>query len=177
MPAANLEPTTLPRVQGRHKNHVLAARRRIRAVELASRGLTYQAIADELGYANRGDPRPLAVAFAGSGTPCPSSSPSSDSRSMASARRLVRVQAASPHNLSGANFPVSCVFWHPRNRRLGSTRATTFVCTGRWSTTSVSRYSADPGPSIVSSCSRLSYSARASSPVLNQAEVTPLKVA
>ena len=55
MPAANLEPTTLPRVQGRHKTHVLAARRRIRAVELASRGLTYQAIAeDELGYANRG---------------------------------------------------------------------------------------------------------------------------
>ena len=80
-------------------------------------------------------------------------------------------------NLFGANFPVSCMFWNPRNRRFGSIRATTSVGTGRWSTTSVSRYSADPSLSIVSSSNRLSFSARASSPVLNQAEITPLKVA
>jgi|GEM_PF-5232687 len=54
IPAANIDPTTLPRVQGRHKNHMLATPRRTRAVALASRGLTYQAIAHELGYANRG---------------------------------------------------------------------------------------------------------------------------
>jgi len=33
---------------------MLATPRRTRAVALASRGLTYQAIAHELGYANRG---------------------------------------------------------------------------------------------------------------------------
>ncbi len=44
----------LPRVQGRHQNHALAARRRIRAVQLVSEGMTYQQAADELGYANKG---------------------------------------------------------------------------------------------------------------------------
>jgi transposase-like protein len=42
------------RVRGRHRNTALAAWRRTRAVELATQGLTYQQIADELGYANRG---------------------------------------------------------------------------------------------------------------------------
>ena len=44
----------LPRVHGRHKNRALAAARRARAVELKSAGLTYEAIATKLGYANRG---------------------------------------------------------------------------------------------------------------------------
>ncbi|WP_156415570.1 hypothetical protein [Terrabacter sp. Soil811] len=44
----------LPRVTGRHRNRALASARHARAVELATEGLTYQAIADELGYANRG---------------------------------------------------------------------------------------------------------------------------
>ncbi len=44
----------LPRVQGRHQNHALAARRRIRAVQLVTEGMTYQQAADELGYAHRG---------------------------------------------------------------------------------------------------------------------------
>ena len=39
--------------KGRHRNTALAARRRTRAVELATQGLTYQQIADELGYAHR----------------------------------------------------------------------------------------------------------------------------
>ncbi|EWS99639.1 hypothetical protein N865_21725 [Intrasporangium oryzae NRRL B-24470] len=44
----------LPRVDGRHRNMALAAARRARAVELRTQGWTYQQIADELGYANRG---------------------------------------------------------------------------------------------------------------------------
>lgn len=40
--------------RGRHRNKALAAWRRARAVELAIDGRTYQQIADELGYANRG---------------------------------------------------------------------------------------------------------------------------
>ncbi|WP_425474959.1 helix-turn-helix domain-containing protein [Fodinibacter luteus] len=38
---------------GRHQNKALAASRRTRAVELRSEGWTYDAIADELGYAHR----------------------------------------------------------------------------------------------------------------------------
>jgi Homeodomain-like domain len=44
----------LPRVNGRHRNRALAASRRARAIELRAAGLTYQQIAAELGYANRG---------------------------------------------------------------------------------------------------------------------------
>ena len=44
----------IPRVTGRHRNRALAAERRSRAVEMALTGSSYQAIADELGYANRG---------------------------------------------------------------------------------------------------------------------------
>lgn len=44
----------LPRVEGRHRNRALAAARRARAIELRAQGWTYEQIADELGYANRG---------------------------------------------------------------------------------------------------------------------------
>ena len=44
----------LARVNGRHRNRALAASRRVRAVELKAAGLTYEQIAAELGYANRG---------------------------------------------------------------------------------------------------------------------------
>jgi hypothetical protein len=44
----------LPRVNGRHRNRALAASRGVRAVELRAAGLTYEQIAAELGYANRG---------------------------------------------------------------------------------------------------------------------------
>ncbi|MDC5696450.1 helix-turn-helix domain-containing protein [Intrasporangium calvum] len=44
----------LPRVEGRHRNTALAAARRARAIELRTQGWTYQAIADELGYASKG---------------------------------------------------------------------------------------------------------------------------
>lgn len=44
----------MPRVDGRHRNRALASARRARAVELRTHGWTYQAIATELGYANRG---------------------------------------------------------------------------------------------------------------------------
>jgi hypothetical protein len=43
----------LPRVSGRHRNKALATARRTRAVELRTEGWTYDAIADELGYASR----------------------------------------------------------------------------------------------------------------------------
>ena len=43
----------LPRVSGRHRNTALAAARRTRAVELRTQGWTYDAIAEELGYAHR----------------------------------------------------------------------------------------------------------------------------
>ncbi|MFW5471623.1 helix-turn-helix domain-containing protein [Knoellia sp. CPCC 206435] len=43
----------LPRVDGRHRNKALAAARRTRAVELRCQGWTYEAIAEELGYASR----------------------------------------------------------------------------------------------------------------------------
>ena len=44
----------LPLVNGRHRNRALAAARRAPAIQLAPEGRTYQDIADELGYANRG---------------------------------------------------------------------------------------------------------------------------
>ena len=44
----------LPPVHGRHRNRALAAARRAKAVELRTTGLTYDQIAAELGYANRG---------------------------------------------------------------------------------------------------------------------------
>jgi Homeodomain-like domain len=44
----------LPRVNGRHRNRALAASRRARAIQLRAAGRTYQQIATELGYANRG---------------------------------------------------------------------------------------------------------------------------
>jgi pantothenate synthetase len=44
----------LPLVQGRHKNRALAAARRAQAVQLKASGLTYAAIAIDMGYANRG---------------------------------------------------------------------------------------------------------------------------
>jgi hypothetical protein len=44
----------LPRVEGRHRNRALAAARRARAIELRTGGFTYDQIAEELGYANRG---------------------------------------------------------------------------------------------------------------------------
>src|SRR4051794_5281134 len=47
-------PPRMQALRGRHRNTALAAWRRTRAVELATRGHTYQQIADELGYANRG---------------------------------------------------------------------------------------------------------------------------
>src|SRR4051794_37171455 len=47
-------PAVLPRVSGRHRNRALAAARQARAVELATDGHTYQEIADQLGYKNRG---------------------------------------------------------------------------------------------------------------------------
>jgi hypothetical protein len=44
----------LPRVHGQHRNRALGAARRARAVELRTQGWTYEQIAVELGYANRG---------------------------------------------------------------------------------------------------------------------------
>jgi transposase len=44
----------LPKVHGQHRNKALAAARRVRAVKLRTTGLTYDQIAAELGYANRG---------------------------------------------------------------------------------------------------------------------------
>ena len=44
----------LPLVNGRHRNRALAAARRAQAVQLKASGLTYAAIATEMGYANRG---------------------------------------------------------------------------------------------------------------------------
>jgi DNA-binding NarL/FixJ family response regulator len=46
--------STLPLVDGRHRNRALATARQTRAVELRAQGCTYQKIAQELGYANRG---------------------------------------------------------------------------------------------------------------------------
>jgi hypothetical protein len=41
-------------LHGQHRNRALAAARRARAIELRTAGLTYDQIAIELGYANRG---------------------------------------------------------------------------------------------------------------------------
>lgn len=54
MTAQTVEPTTIPRVNGRHQDKALARARKTRAIELRMRGLTYQQIADEMGYANAG---------------------------------------------------------------------------------------------------------------------------
>jgi len=48
------EASALPQVQGRHRNRALAGRGRVRALQLVSEGRTYQQVADELGYANKG---------------------------------------------------------------------------------------------------------------------------
>ena len=52
MSAQTLEP--LPRVNGRHRDRALASARKQRAIDLKMRGLSYQAIADQLGYTSRG---------------------------------------------------------------------------------------------------------------------------
>ena len=44
----------VPRVSGRHQNRALASSRLTRAIGLKAQGRTYQQVADELGYANRG---------------------------------------------------------------------------------------------------------------------------
>ena len=49
-----MEVAELPRVTGRHRNKALAQERRTKAVELAISGHGYKAIADLMGYANRG---------------------------------------------------------------------------------------------------------------------------
>ena len=50
MAAQLLETVVLPRVSGRHRDRALASARRCRAIQLKLQGLTYQQIADELGY-------------------------------------------------------------------------------------------------------------------------------
>ncbi len=45
----------LPRVSRRHRNRALAQARKAKAIQLRTAGYTYQAIADQLGYANRPD--------------------------------------------------------------------------------------------------------------------------
>ena len=49
-----MDVSELPRVTGRHRNKALAQERRTKAVALAVSGHGYQAIADLMGYANRG---------------------------------------------------------------------------------------------------------------------------
>ena len=49
-----MQANELPLVTGRHRNKALAQERRTRAVELAVGGHSYQAVADMMGYANRG---------------------------------------------------------------------------------------------------------------------------
>lgn len=53
-PEASVSMAALPRVEGRHRNQALAAARRARAIELRAQGWTYEDIARDLGYANRG---------------------------------------------------------------------------------------------------------------------------
>lgn len=53
-PGGAVSVAALPRVEGRHRNRALAAARRARAIELRAQGRTYEDIARELGYANRG---------------------------------------------------------------------------------------------------------------------------
>jgi len=54
MAAQLLETVVLPRVSGRHRDRALASARKCRAIQLKLQGLTYQQIADELGYTSRG---------------------------------------------------------------------------------------------------------------------------
>ncbi len=54
MTAQLLETVVLPRVSGRHRDRALASARKCRAIQLKLQGLTYQQIADELGYTSRG---------------------------------------------------------------------------------------------------------------------------
>lgn len=49
-----VEQLPLPRVSGRHRNRPLAAARKARAIQLKTQGWTYQQIADDMGYQNRG---------------------------------------------------------------------------------------------------------------------------
>jgi len=54
MTALISETALLPRVSGRHRDRALASARKCRAIQLKLQGLTYQQIADELGYTSRG---------------------------------------------------------------------------------------------------------------------------
>ena len=54
MTAQLLETVVLPRVSGRHRDRALSSARKCRAIQLKLQGLTYQQIADELGYTSRG---------------------------------------------------------------------------------------------------------------------------
>jgi len=51
---AQVAEALLPRVSGRHRDRALASARKCRAIQLKLQGLTYQQIADELGYTSRG---------------------------------------------------------------------------------------------------------------------------
>ena len=52
MSAQAAEP--LPRVNGRHRDKALATARKQRAITLKMQGLSYQQIADAMGYTSRG---------------------------------------------------------------------------------------------------------------------------
>ncbi len=52
--SAQVAEAVLPRVSGRHRDRALASARKCRAIQLKLQGLTYQQIADELGYTSRG---------------------------------------------------------------------------------------------------------------------------
>jgi len=54
MNAQPVEPVAIPRVNGRNQDKSLARARKQRAIELRMTGMTYQAIADEIGYQNAG---------------------------------------------------------------------------------------------------------------------------
>lgn len=67
MSVVAVEDLEIPRVQGRHRNKALAKARQARAIQLVVSGRSYQQVADEMGYANRGTVyrlvnRPLAAA-------------------------------------------------------------------------------------------------------------------
>lgn len=49
-----VEDFDLPKVAGRHRNRPLASQRRSAALSLVCNGMTYQQVADHLGYSNRG---------------------------------------------------------------------------------------------------------------------------
>jgi transposase-like protein len=54
MSAYPVERPLPPRVNGRHQDKALARARKTRAIELRMQGMTYQQIADEMGYKNAG---------------------------------------------------------------------------------------------------------------------------